>query len=359
MTNPAAKRAWPTLREVFSKEKAARGFDIDLAVKASRGGWLLGALVGFGLQPFYPPTARIGAAGWVAVAALAISTGIWMHTLMQRPERVTRDTLLLTAYLGMLNVAVAQWLAGGLPAPYHELYPFMICTAAAVHTPARFVVFLGVLTGIAVVPELGHPGLGDLVVELALWTLASVFILGVMWQIRQQRADGLENEARANELARVDPLTGLGNRRAFEEAVATEISRTRRTDDPLSLLVCDLDNFKKINDEYGHLAGDNCLRQVADALRAQLRGADLCFRWGGDEFIVVLADTSELASLEVVARIESNVAGSCARPDESPLRVTCGHAVLLDGMTADDLVAAADRALFARKNPAASARPAS
>jgi diguanylate cyclase (GGDEF)-like protein len=359
MTQTGAARAWPKLREVFSKEKAARGFDIQLAVKASRGGWLLGALVGFGIQPFYPPTARIGAAGWDVIVLLSIAAGVWIHTLMRRPERVTRDTLLLTAYLGMLNVAVAQWLAGGLPAPYHELYPFMICTAAAVHTPARFFVFLGVLCGVAVVPELGHPGVGDLAVELALWALASVFILGVMWQIRQQRADGLENEARANELARVDPLTGLGNRRAFEEAVATEISRARRTNASLSLLVCDLDNFKKINDHYGHLAGDNCLRQVADALRAQLRGADLCFRWGGDEFIVVLADTGELASLEVVARIEANVAGSCARPDESPLHVTCGHAVLLDGMSADDLVAAADRALFARKNPAVNARPGS
>jgi diguanylate cyclase (GGDEF)-like protein len=359
MSTAGGTKAWPTLRDLFSKEKAARGFDIALAVKASRGGWLLGALVGFGLQPFYPPTARISMAGWGVVAALAISTGIWIHMLMRRPERVTRDTLLLTAYLGMLNVAVAQWLAGGLPAPYHELYPFMICTAAAVHTPARFFVFLGVLSGVAVVPELGHPGVGDLAVELALWTLASVFILGVMWQIRQQRADGLENEARANELARVDPLTGLGNRRAFEEAVATEISRARRADAPLSLLVCDLDNFKKINDQYGHLAGDNCLRQVSDALRGQLRGADVCFRWGGDEFIVVLAGTGELASLEVVARVEASVAGSCARPDESPLQVTCGHAVLLDWMSADDLVAAADRALFARKNPAANARPAS
>jgi diguanylate cyclase (GGDEF)-like protein len=275
---------------------------------------------------------------------------------MRRPERVTRDTLLLTAYLGMLNVAGAQWLAGGLPAPYHELYPFMICTAAAVHTPARFVVFLAVLTGVAVLPELGHPGIGDLAVELALWAMASVFILGVMWRIRQHRADTLENEARANELARVDPLTGLGNRRAFEESVATEIARARRGAAPLSLLICDLDSFKKINDEYGHLAGDNCLRQVADALRHELRGTDVCFRWGGDEFVVVLADTGELAALEVVARIEAAVAASCARPDESPLRVTCGHAVLLDWMSADDLVATADRALFERKQSASARR---
>ena len=89
MTTVGATRAWPKLREIFSKEKAARGFDIHLAVKASRGGWLLGALVGFGIQPFYPPTHQIGDAGWGVIVLLSIATGLWIHTLMRRPERVT------------------------------------------------------------------------------------------------------------------------------------------------------------------------------------------------------------------------------------------------------------------------------
>jgi diguanylate cyclase (GGDEF)-like protein len=361
MSKAGATSAWRMLRDLFSKEKATRGFDLQLAVKSSKGGWLLGAAVGFALEPFYPPTARIGLAGWAVFAGLGFATGVWMYILMRRTERVTRDTLLFTAYLGLANAAGAQWLAGGLPAPYHELYPFMICTAAAVHTPARFTMFLGVLTAVAVLPELGHASggaLGDLVAELALWALAAVFILGVMWQIRQHRADTLEGEARANELARVDPLTGLGNRRAFEEAMATEIARSHRTAAPLSLLVCDLDRFKAINDDHGHLAGDNCLRQVADTLRDELRGSDRVFRWGGDEFAVVLADTGELEALEVLARLEALVTRTCARPDESPLHVTCGHATLLDWMSADDLVAAADKALFTRKGRA-SARPVS
>jgi diguanylate cyclase (GGDEF)-like protein len=349
MREAGATRARLKLRDLFSKEKAARGFDINLAIKSSKSGWVLGAAVGFTLEPFYPPTARIGMAGWLVVALLVVCTGVCMYVMTKRPERVTRDTLLFTAYLALANVAAAQWLAGGLPAPYHELYPFLICTAAAVHTPARFSVFLAVLVGVAVVPEVGHASLGDLITELALWALASVFILAVMWHLRQSRADSWEKEARANELARVDPLTGLGNRRGFEESMATEIARSRRHESPLSLLVCDLDQFKRINDAYGHLAGDNCLRQVADALGNELRGADVCFRWGGDEFVVLLPGTDEAAALGVLARIESAVAGSCARPDETPLRVTCGHAVLLEWMSADDLVAAADRTLLARK----------
>jgi diguanylate cyclase (GGDEF)-like protein len=361
MSEARASTALRTLRDLFSKEKASRGFDIDLARKASTGGWLLGAAVGFGLQPFYPPTARIGASGWGVVALLAVATGAWIWTLTRRPERVTRDTLLFTAYLGLVNVAVAQWLAGGLPAPYHELYPFMICTAAAVHTPFRFTIFMAVLSVLAFAPEIGHAppgGLGDLGAELGLWAAAGVFVSGVMWSIRQHRADTIESEAKANELARVDLLTGLGNRRAFEEALTTEVARARRARAPLSLLVCDLDRFKKINDKYGHLAGDTCLRQVADALRGELRGADVCFRWGGDEFAVLLAGTPESAALEVGARLEQIVSQSCARPDETPLCVTCGHATLLDWMSGEDLVAAADRELLARKGRV-SAPPAS
>src|SRR5262249_58553495 len=139
-----------------------------------------------------------------------------------------------------------------------------------------------------------------------------------------------------------------------EEAMVTEIARSRRNDAPLSLLVCDLDRFKAINDVYGHLAGDNCLRQVADALRAESRSADVCFRWGGDEFVVVLAGAGEPEALTVARRLEELVASSCARPDETPLSVTCGHAMLLDWMSDHDLVAAADRALLARKDRVAS-----
>jgi diguanylate cyclase (GGDEF)-like protein len=350
-----AAKARRTLRELFSKEKAARGFDIALARKAAMGGWIVGSVVGYGLMPFYPPTARLGASGWLITACLSVFTLLWMVVLLRKPERVTRDTLLVTAYLALLYVGFAQWLAGGLPAPYHELYPFMVCAAAAVHTPARFVGFLAVLMAVAIFPELGHasaPAIGDLVAELVLWSVAAFFVLGVMWRIRQDRADTLESEARANELARVDALTGLGNRRAFEETMDAEIARVRRSGAPLSLLVADLDRFKAINDVYGHLAGDSCLRQVADALRREVRGADVCFRWGGDEFVVVLADADAATAVEVAERLESLVAASCARPDESPLSVTCGHAVLLDWMSGHDLVAAADRTLLARKDRA-------
>src|SRR3954452_15321543 len=274
------------LRELFSRERSFRGADIVLARKASKVGWVLGGAVGYGLLPFYPPTHQIGvAAGWGLTAAVSMLTGAWLFFLFRHNERVGFNTLLLTAYLGIAYVAVEQWLAGGVPAPYHQLYPVMICAGAAVDPPRRFFPFAAVMCSVAVVPEIGHAGaraLGDLVVEQVLWFCASLFILGLIWRLRQGRADLQSEQAQASELARVDPLTGLGNRRAFEEAFLHETARIARDGGSLSLLLCDLDRFKQINDEHGHLAGDDCLRQVGNALRSEVRLAENCFRWGGD-----------------------------------------------------------------------------
>jgi len=146
----------------------------------------------------------------------------------------------------------------------------------------------------------------------------------------------------------VDPLTGLGNRRAFEEAFLHETARIARDGGSLSLLLCDLDRFKQINDEHGHLAGDDCLRQVGRALRSEVRLAESCFRWGGDEFVVLVNGDAETVR-EVGARLEEEVAATCRRPDGKPLRITTGPATLHDGMGGEELLARADTALRERK----------
>jgi diguanylate cyclase (GGDEF)-like protein len=342
-----------SLREIFSRERSFRGADIDLARKASKVGWVLGGTVGYGLLPFYPPTHQIGVlAGWAATVGVGALTGIWIYFLFRHNERVTFNTLLLTAYLGILNVAVEQWLAGGVPAPYHELYPFMICAAAAVHPPRRFFPFAAVMCTVAVVPEIGHASgreLGDLVIEQVLWFSASLFILGLIWRLRQGRADLQNEHSQASELARVDPLTGLGNRRAFEEALVHETARIAREGGELSLLLCDLDRFKQINDQYGHLAGDDCLRQVGSTLRSEVRLAESCFRWGGDEFVVLVNGGDEVVR-GAGARLEDAVASTCSRPDGKPLSITTGPATLHEGMGGEELLARADNALRERKD---------
>jgi diguanylate cyclase (GGDEF)-like protein len=342
-----------SLRVVFSRKHQFRGADIALARRFTRVGWLLGVAVAYALFPLYPPTEAIGTAGWLVVPlGVSLPTFGWLYLLFRHDERVTFNTLLATSYMGVVLVAIEQWLAGGVPAPYHELYPFMICAAAAIHPPRRFIPFMVVTSFAVIVPELGGATageIGDLATELGLWLGASLMVLAVMWKLRQNRAELRAGEAQAQELARVDALTGLGNRRAFEEALAKELSRSERTGLPVSLLVCDLDNFKETNDRHGHLAGDDCLKQVADSLQAELRLVDSAFRWGGDEFVVILAGTDGDGAGEVARRLGRTIRAACSGPDGAPLRITHGHAELHEGMTGQELLAAADLALRERK----------
>src|SRR5262249_62063506 len=104
----------------------------------------------------------------------------------------------------------------------------------------------------------------------------------------------------AQQLANRDPLTRLGNRRAFDDAVAREIERSRRAREHLVLLLGDLDNFKEVNDNSGHANGDIVLRQAADAIADTVRGGDGGYRWGGDEVAVLLPGT-EFEEVERIA----------------------------------------------------------
>jgi diguanylate cyclase (GGDEF)-like protein len=163
-----------------------------------------------------------------------------------------------------------------------------------------------------------------------------------MRTIRAQRTD-------LRQLARVDALTGLGNRRAFDEALDAELARSRRAGSSLSLIVADLNDFKEINDRFGHVPGDDCLRQATAALRATVRRPDLCFRWGGDEFAILLPGADASAGAALAIRLESSVADSCSSPGGEPLTVTCGHAVLDATMSAADAVSRSDATLLAIK----------
>jgi diguanylate cyclase (GGDEF)-like protein len=155
----------------------------------------------------------------------------------------------------------------------------------------------------------------------------------------------MEEERR---LARIDQLTGLGNRRAFEETLAAELSRVRRTPAPLSIAIFDLDGLKSINDRYGHLEGDRCLRQVATALQLGVRGHDRAYRWAGDEFAVVFPDTTAAEAALVAERIRSRAAASAVTSHGEALVVSYGVAQLEDG-DPEELMRAADAALFEYK----------
>ncbi|MGA0562128.1 diguanylate cyclase [Ancylobacter sp. VNQ12] len=163
------------------------------------------------------------------------------------------------------------------------------------------------------------------------------------------------------EAARIDPVTGLWNRRALEELLPREIARSRRDGTPLSVLMVDIDYFKKYNDHYGHLAGDIALRSVAQAMEEALhRPGDLIARYGGEEFLVVLPTTDAAAALQVADHLRSAVAARAIADATSHLgRVTISIGVAsLNGVVPDAdvetvrtaLVHGADQALYAVKS---------
>ena len=156
--------------------------------------------------------------------------------------------------------------------------------------------------------------------------------------------------AQAERTSRQDPLTGLGNRRALDEALQRELARHIRYERTLSLVVVDLDGFKAVNDTHGHAAGDRVLAVVGRRL-GEIRGTDIAFRLGGDEFAVLLPETRADAAELVARRIARQI-----REDTFPHEVTATWGVAeATGPDAPELLAAADRELYARKRTARAA----
>jgi len=124
-----------------------------------------------------------------------------------------------------------------------------------------------------------------------------------LWTVRREHEALVRREADALRMAELDDLTGLGNYRMFMRALTAEVARSRRYEDPFSLVLLDLDGFKGINDELGHLAGDDALRLVAVALRDTLREEDVCCRQGGDEFAVIAVRAGEDEARELAERL--------------------------------------------------------
>jgi diguanylate cyclase (GGDEF)-like protein len=153
-------------------------------------------------------------------------------------------------------------------------------------------------------------------------------------------------------LSRTDALTGLGNRRYFEERLEAELARARRHDLPLSLLAIDLDGLKLLNDRLGHRAGDLALRRVAAAIRRESRASDVATRWGGDEFMILAPETGPEDARSLSERVRRLVAEEAADNGLGRITISVGVASLAPAGGMEDpqgLVRVADAALLAAK----------
>ncbi|HEY6538272.1 MAG TPA: sensor domain-containing diguanylate cyclase [Candidatus Dormibacteraeota bacterium] len=150
------------------------------------------------------------------------------------------------------------------------------------------------------------------------------------------------------QLAMTDSLTGLHNRHVLEDALARELQRAERTERPCSVLFCDLDNFKQVNDRFDHATGDQILQQVAAVIRQRLRRGDLAARYGGDEFVVLLPETDLAAAVAVAEDLRGRIE---AVPARTPVTVSIGVAssagLRYEGSS---FLAAADAAMYLAKS---------
>lgn len=195
-----------------------------------------------------------------------------------------------------------------------------------------------------------HP----LLLFLMLATAAAGCLAG--WQAarrrsRLQREDLLRQLDFARQEARTDSLTGLWNRKAFDEQLAIQTAIARRYELPLSVVLLDIDHFKQINDTHGHAVGDAVLQELARRLRKSVRDADLIARYGGEEFAILLPQTDLAGGVQLAERIRQQIASSPLRipGGEIQLTASAGVASLIPEVSASELTRRADAALYQSK----------
>jgi diguanylate cyclase (GGDEF)-like protein len=305
-----------------------------------------------------------------ALAAIVIVTSYGYRWFRVRHHIVFRQTFSAAATVLAAYIAhtVIQLLNGSFADAPRTVLQFLVVTGAG----ALFLVVNTAFIAAAIASTIERPrlrtvlgGASDYALEgstialgvLLAWTLvdwpvAALLIVSVTLVLHR---NVLIRQLR--EKARIDAKTGLLNAAAWTTAVDEELERAARLTQPTGLLVIDLDNFKKINDAYGHLAGDEMLRAVANTLTSEVRTYDLVGRFGGEEFVVLLPATSATETVHVAERIRRRVAelaipvhvnGTMAMFNQ--LTVSIGIAVFPEhGEARGDVLHAADMAMYAAK----------
>jgi diguanylate cyclase (GGDEF)-like protein len=164
-------------------------------------------------------------------------------------------------------------------------------------------------------------------------------------ELRTQELKKLMEELEA--LSLTDSLTGLANRRAFEQRLKMEWQRATRYEHPLTIMLIDVDHFKRFNDDFGHQTGDHVLAQVGTILQQAVRTTDLACRYGGEEFVIILPDTSLDDAMPIAHRIREQVANYAWEARQ--VTVSVGVSMLNQQETANQLVSDADQALYQAK----------
>ena len=334
-----------SLRAVLRRQRSDPYAAVDLP-NATR----IGALIAIVVALIEAVALALGgvsdlASGVVAGAAIAVpALGGWWLFATGRTLDPTR--LLLLPWLGLAQTALVGALVEDRMVV--RVAVLWLLFAAAVHPPRRLAA-LGVATlAIALGLLAGRESTEAFVVDLLICAGLTVAAYVLMRALRVERLALRDGHARAVALSQLDPLTGLGNRRALDDALERETARSERSGSPFAVAVIDVDDFKAINDTFGHLEGDRCLREVARTIKETVRRPDVAFRWGGDEFVVLLPDAGSDSALQMLARLRDALHDAARTPDDRPVRASAAVASS-EHASASEVLDAADRALLERK----------
>jgi diguanylate cyclase (GGDEF)-like protein len=340
-----------SLKLLFAKQDDPyAGADIDLTRRLGGWFWMVNSALAVALWPLSPLDGRVGDGGWVVGDILVFTAIVYALVLRSKQFAPGFTGILVSCYVGALGIAYMQWLAGGGSAPYNGLLLNLVLLTCATNPLRRVVPFLGYL-GVLLAAPIVYGGwqsatAATALAEFVIWTPLGLLVFLMMSSIRAQRLAMRREGENAREEARLDELTGICNRRAFEEAIVDEISRSDRMDTPLTLAMGDVEHFKRINDDFGHLEGDQCLRRIAQAMDEELRTPDRVFRWGGDEFALLLPGTAKEDADVLIDRLRAKVSAACRNPENEPISIDFAAAELQPQMSATDLTEAADLALM-------------
>ena len=235
---------------------------------------------------------------------------------------------------GMITLGTLSTLSGLRIAKY-----FLFATLIGATTTA--------VTGLTVWNLIPYHPAAYQAIEIGMMAEAILLALALADQFRQN----LEDKNRAEQIARLDPLTGIYNRRAFYELAAPIWNQAIRHQQQTAVVMVDIDHFKQLNDQHGHAAGDDALRQVAHCLNANSRGADIVARWGGEEFILLLPQTPPSDAFAIANRHRRELSRLKLEVDGQPLQLTASFGVGLrsDQTELDALINHADGLLYKAK----------
>lgn len=267
-----------------------------------------------------------------------------------RAGRLPSWVLQLLLAAGTALISLDIWFSGeghGGPAADNEMLYVWIALYGAYFFSRMETVLQIAFIALSYAIVLGLAAPGSIFVTRWLETVGTLAVAAVLVHQLKDRLAGLVS--RLADAARTDPLTGLHNRRGFEELIAPETERARRYESPLTVLVGDLDHFKRLNDRCGHQAGDGALERIGRLLDDGKRQIDTAARTGGEEFALILPETDPREAYLIAERLRAAVQTEFA-DSLVPLTISFGLAAYPDhGEVSEELVAAADRALYAAK----------